>query len=86
MELSSPPPMVSLHEQLEQPTESESTPEEAGESVAADLGVEFVAALADASQEAPPVEAGPAVVELELELELARPEPVVVRPPAEQNA
>jgi len=91
MELSSPPPVVALHEQLEQVFECEVTVEEPMsepvESAAPDLGGDFVAALAGASQEAPDVEAvpDPAPV-LELELELARPEPVVVPPPAEETA
>jgi len=86
MELSSPPPVVALREQLEQafecevalvePVESPASPEPA-----ADLGVEFVAALAEASQEPPAVETVPsAETVVELELELALPEPV--RPPA----
>jgi len=91
MELSSPPPVVALHEQLEQVFECEVAVEEPlaepVESVAPDLGVDFVAALADASQEAPEVETVQAQAPvLELELELARPEPVVVPPPDEETA
>jgi len=73
MELSSPPPVVALHEQLERLNESESVvgetigeeasaPAEAPE-MAADLGADFVAALADTSQTPPDaleVEAAPA--------------------------
>ncbi|HYQ03047.1 MAG TPA: hypothetical protein VER96_30450 [Polyangiaceae bacterium] len=88
MELSSPPPVVALHEQLEQLSESDSIDEdsiieEPSTSVntldaAADVGSDFVASLADSSQEPPAVEAPPAtdktdasnapVVELELPL------------------
>jgi hypothetical protein len=77
MELSSPPPMVALHEQLASPSEpslgddtidedsiSEDAADTAGttesrESLgnALDLGVEFVAALADSTQEPPTVDA-----------------------------
>ncbi len=89
MELSSPPPTVALHEQLEEPCES--SVEQPIEGAAADLDLDLVAALAGASQAAPAVEAvqaAPPVVELELKLELelalAPRERVVVPTPLEE--
>ncbi len=88
MELSSPPPVVALHERGPQESESQSSHEaplegEVSAALAADLGPEFVAALVDTSHDLPAVavrEAAPAVVELELEL----PEPAALPAPAEE--
>jgi hypothetical protein len=93
MELSSPPPVVALHELLEEVRESEeSTVEEPHDrpdhrEFSTDLGLELVEALAEASQEAPPVEAvqpsdAPAPIEVKVEVEVevavALAEPAVV--------
>jgi len=93
MELSSPPPVVALHEQLEQVFECEVTAEEPEESpvereFAADLGVEFVAALEEVTQPAPAVAAVEAARtnDAVVEPELAAPEPVVVPAPVEEAA
>jgi len=77
MELSSPPPVVAVNEAPDRSRESQSDAplEEPAEialtpAFAADLGIEFVAALADVSQPAPEVEAvleTPPAIEPELE-------------------
>src|SRR6478609_1682489 len=70
MELSSPPPVVAPHEQLEQRSEADSSDEDSiieepsprvdVLDAAADVGSDFVASLADSSHEPPSVEALPA--------------------------
>ncbi|HYQ45379.1 MAG TPA: hypothetical protein VER11_25510 [Polyangiaceae bacterium] len=100
MELSSPPPVVALHEQLEQLHESvveESIGEQAplpaeAPEIVGDLGADFVAALADSSQEPPEVEAAHEQTDASqvtdasnapvVELELVLPAPVAAPAPA----
>jgi len=101
MELSSPPPVVALHEPepasdpepaLESEAASESEDREESPEIAGDDGAEFVAALAEVPEDAPTAVA-PAVetvIELELELPapsaLAAPVPAPVEEPSEAVA
>lgn len=108
MELSSPPPVVALHEQLDPvsepvamsdesiddeslietppaPASTESASSAQAAEIAADLGTEFVAALADATHEPPAVDAvteGAGAPVAPLELELAPATPVAAPVPA----
>ena len=94
MELSSPPPVVAWHEPPAAPCESPSIAEAPLSSAAplepaADFGGEFVAVLADATEQAPAVDAlpppEPASPEpAPLELQLTQSEPVVAPVPAEE--
>src|SRR6188768_3880391 len=89
MELSSPPPVVAWHEPPAAPCESPSIAEAPLSSAAplepaADFGGEFVAVLADATEQAPAVDALPPPEPAPLELQLTQSEPVVAPVPAEE--
>jgi hypothetical protein len=77
MELSSPPPVVALHEP--EPIRDEASESSESAEIARDLGPEFVAALAD-PQEIPRAVATAPVVETAAEVELELPAPTIPAP------